>query len=275
VRPRLVLAAAFTVVLVAACSGDGGPVASSTGARPSVTGPSAGTTGPTTTGPTTTTVTTTTQTIVPTPTGATGPDADVRVPADTPTTVDDPMDLARIDAGDLSSLVPPGADVGFRQVLAGPSDPIDQISVTWDRGNDVFAAQHGFVVWQRSGGTDGWRAVYAFTDPARRAILGLAPLQSGDLTGDGMPETLTLEQQGGSGTCGITRVISSSVGDAREIFRASACDTQIDIVGDHLERREAVFGPNDPHCCPSSFRVTTLEWNGTAFEETGSTTEDA
>jgi hypothetical protein len=39
--------------------------------------------------------------------------------------------------------------------------------------------------------------------------------------------------------------------------------------------REAVYGPNDPHCCPSSFRVTSLAWDGTAFRETSTTTEPA
>ena len=56
------------------------------------------------------------------------------------------------------------------------------------------------------------------------------------------------------------------MGDAREIFRREACDTQIAIAGGDLRIREAVFRPDDPHCCPSAFRESTLRWNGTSWE---------
>jgi hypothetical protein len=189
------------------------------------------------------------------------------------TTISDGMDLARIDAGDLSPLVPPGSNVGDRQILTTAGDPSEEIALTWERGDDPFAAEHGFVVWRRA--ADAWTAVYAFTDRVKTGVLGLGPLRSGDLTGDGLPEIVTLEQQGGSGACGVTRVISTTGGDAREIYRSSGCDRTIDVVGDHLEVREAVFGPDDPHCCPSSFRVTTLAWDGSRFRETSTTTEPA
>ena len=181
--------------------------------------------------------------------------------------VDAPEDVTRIAAGDLIALVPPGATIGSRQVLLASRAGVDQIAVTWDRGDDPFAAEHGFVVWQQLEDR-AWHALYAFTDPVRKGVLGIQPLRAAELTGDGLDEIMTFEDTGGSGACGIARVISPAPGAVTEIFRRSACDTGYTLREGALEMREAVFEPDDPHCCPSAFRTTTFEWDGSELVET-------
>jgi hypothetical protein len=224
----------------------------------------------------------TTPSASPTPslTGSTSPSASastptptveptLQLPADAPTLVDDPADVARIAAGDYAPLAPPGATVTFPWVLAGPGDPIDQVAFSWQRGDDPFALENGFAVWQPSDG--GWRAVYAFTDTPAKGVLGVS-IDPGDLTGDGIEDALTFEQTGGSGACGTWRVVVSAPGAATEVFRDRTCDAEIRIVDGDLQLREAVFAPGDAHCCPSAYRISTLEWDGTAFVETSSET---
>jgi hypothetical protein len=64
-------------------------------------------------------------------------------------------------------------------------------------------------------------------------------------------------------------LIALTEGDAAQVFRRSGCDTTIEPAGDGtLSMREAVFEPGDSHCCPSAFRTTTLEWDGSAFVAT-------
>ena len=206
-------------------------------------------------------------TVTPSPTASpTVEPSHLELPADAPITLADPQAITSIAAGDFTPLVPPGATVAFADAL---TDPFPQIAVAWERGDDPFAAERGFVVWQTAGdGGTAWRAVYAFTDPPRKEVLGIQRPQRGDLTGDGVDELVTFEDRGGSGACGTTRVISPVAGAADEIYRRATCDAQTSIVGSTLQVREAVFAPDDPHCCPSAFRTTTLEWDGDRFVET-------
>lgn len=196
---------------------------------------------------------------------------DLQLPADAPTLVDDPAEVARVAAGDLAPLVPPRAEITFTAVQTTPQDPIDQVALAWRRGADAFAATHGVVLWQRFDGPT-WRAVYAFTDRPRSGVLGVT-MEPGDLTGDGVADLLTLEHTGGTGACGRWRVVATDPGGATEIFLRDACDTQIAIADGELRIREAVYRPGDPHCCPSVFRVTTLRRDGEEWVETSSKTQ--
>jgi hypothetical protein len=199
------------------------------------------------------------------------PEPDLDLPADAPTLVDDPADVARLSAGDLSPLLPPRAEIAFTALLTNPPHPIDQIAIAWRRGTDEFASTHGLVVWQRLDGPE-WRALYAFTDRPRAGVLGIT-MEPGDLTGDGIPDLLTSEHTGGTGACGRWRVVASEPAGATEIFRRDTCDTDIAIAAGELRIREAVYEQGDPHCCPSAFRVTTLRWDGAEWVETGSETQ--
>lgn len=192
---------------------------------------------------------------------------ELELPDDAPTIVDDPTVLAEIAAGGFGSLAPPGAEVVNTSVLAAPGDPINQVALTWRRGDDPFASEQGFVAWQRAGPDQPWRAVHAFTDPPKDGVLGIS-LLSGELTDDGIADLLTFESTGGTGNCGTWRVVAPTAGAATQVFELQTCDTDILIRAHALEVREAVYQPDDPHCCPSAIRYTTLEWDGEAFVET-------
>ncbi len=207
----------------------------------------------------------------PSPSGPPGPDLPpeptIQLPKDAPTTVDEPDALDRIAAGDREPLAPPGATVSLAEILETPEDRLDQIAFAWRRGEDPFASEHGFSVWQRFENGPAWRVVYAFTDPPSAGVLGVG-LEAGDLTADGLPELLTFEQVGGTGACGTWRVISPATGSAMEILRRATCDVEIAIVDGGLRVETAVYRPDDPHCCPSAFRITRLEWDGGTFVRT-------
>ena len=244
----------------AACSGSDVPAAAPSGA-----------TGPTTM-ETTPSITATTETPTSSPSSSPVVDADVRLPEGMPAIVDDPTDLASIEAGEFTSLVPPEAriasQVGPALGVASQPEANDQIAVTWF-DEDPPEGTTGLIVWQRFEDPPAWRAVYAFTDPPRKGVFGIR-LDPGDVTGDRIPDLLTFEDVGGSGACGTYRVVATSVGDASEIFRREACDTQIAISAGDLRIREAVFHADDPHCCPSAFRESVLRWNGTSWDEISS-----
>ena len=239
--------------------------AACTGSEEPTVRPSAGT------GPTT--ASTPSATVSPAATGPSGSpapavDPDVQLPTGVSPTVDDPADIAKVAAGDLAPLVPSGASYATRSSLSTPDDPIDQIAITWLDGAPLHR-RNGLIVWQRLEDDRTWHAVYAFTDPARMGVFGIR-VDAGDLTGDAIPDLLSFEDVGGSGACGTYRVVASTVGDATEILRRDTCDTQIAISNRDLRVREAVFEPNDPHCCPSAFRIATLHWDGTSWDEIAS-----
>jgi len=247
---RLLPLVAILAIAGAACSGSAEPIRTPSG-----------TTAPTTT-QTMPSLTPSAEPSSPDP----GPaeDPDVRLPEGMPAIVDDADELALIASGDLTPLLPPGASHASRVALR---DPIEQIVLTWSDGGPL-RRRNGLIVWQRSE-DEGWHAVYAFTDPARLGVFGIR-VDAGELTDDAFADVLSFEDVGGSGACGTYRVIASTPGDASEIFRRDACDTQMAISGGDLRIREAVFHADDPHCCPSAFRETTLRWNGTSWDEVSS-----
>lgn len=204
------------------------------------------------------------------PTGPTvpSPQPDVRLPNGMPAVVDESQDLVAISAGDLTPLVPAGATPAASAVLARPDTPIDQIAVSWRSGGSLTGSA-GLIVWQHSGDDPAWRAVYAFTDPKGTGVFGVR-MDQADVTGDGIADLLTFEDVGGSGACGTYRIVAPTDGDARQILRRNVCDTEIQFAGGGLRVREAVFEPDDPHCCPSAFRTTVLRWNGSDWEQISS-----
>jgi hypothetical protein len=237
------LAALIILVFVAAsCGGEAAPVPS-----PSRT------LGPTATPPLSPTVT------VATPTPATSPTIDV--PVDAPTTYGRRLASDEVPAADL---VPPGAEVTSAWRLPPTTDRVPQIALAWTRGVDPFSSEHGFEVWQLFLDKPPWRVVYAFTDPPSEGVLGVR-FDVGDVTDDAIPDALVFEDKGGSGGCGVWRVVQSGVGFATPIFRRSTCDTEIEIASGTLRIRAAEYEPGDSHCCPSRFRTTTIRWDGTRW----------
>ena len=166
-----------------------------------------------------------------------------------------------------SELVPPDAELVGRVTLPEAGDLPDQVAVTYRIGNDPFTAEHGFAVWQRFEDAPFWSVVHAFVDAPQAGVLGIE-LQVGDVTGDGHDDVLTFEQTGGTGACGRWRVVAATQNGTDRLFQRRTCDTDIRLIEGRLEVREAVYAADDPHCCPSSYRFTTLQWDGARFATT-------
>jgi hypothetical protein len=78
------------------------------------------------------------------------------------------------------------------------------------------------------------------------------------------------ENTGGSGACGTWSVlVLSPAGDDRT-YSKDLCDASVELSADPVGIRlvESVYGPGDPHCCPSALRTSILEWNGSRWRVT-------
>ncbi len=249
---RRVLSAAFALGILTACGGRiTGPSSS--------TSPSPARTSVASTPPTTTTTT------PPSPTASPTPQAQVELPAGAPRKFGEPVEPDKIPLADIA---PPHSQLTDSWLGPSPTGAAGQVVFTWSRGSDPFSAEHGLEVWQRFVDQPAWRVVYAFTDASDSGVLGVR-FENGDLTGDGAEDLLTFEDTGGSGACGLWRVVESGAGFAAEIYNRQACDTQIEMGAGDLQVTEAVYLPGDAHCCPSKTRHTTLAWDGTAWQVTG------
>lgn len=193
------------------------------------------------------------------------------LPRDAPTVLAERVDAADIARAGYAWLLPPNAAVLQARTTEGA---VAQIALAWYRGEDPFARQSGLVLWQRFPDAPPWRAVLAFTNRPRAGVLGIA-LEQEDLTGDGIPDLLVREDTGGTGACARWRVIVPTEGAAHEAWRHEACDTTVHVADGTLAVREAVFAPDDPHCCPSRFRLRTLTWDGETFVQTRARTVPA
>jgi hypothetical protein len=164
-------------------------------------------------------------------------------------------------------LVPTGAEVDDAVEVDD-----DAVALTWVLGDDPFRSEHGLAVWRRSpGGSPPWRATFAIREPPRAGVLGILMTWTvQDLTGDGLADILFLESLGGSGTCGTWGVVQLTPGRDDQTFRRQLCDGTVDplLRRPGLSIQESFFGPDDPHCCPSGQRTSTLEWNGARWRVT-------
>jgi hypothetical protein len=132
-------------------------------------------------------------------------------------------------------------------------------------GPDPFRQARGFVVWRREAGADPpWRTVYGLAHGERDGVLAIAA-DTTDLTDDGSDDALVREETGGTGACATYRVIDLAA--ASSIWQRSLCDTQVqpnpDPIGIYVVAR--VYGPQDPHCCPSAISERVLAWRGGRF----------
>jgi hypothetical protein len=257
-RARSLALAALLAFGLTACGGQ--PVATPSGRR------SATTAGPTSAA--VATPSTTSQTAA--PSASASLDADVRLPADAPTTFDHDAPAADVP---IRALAPAGAAVSAS--WAAPTDAgVDALMFAWTSGGDPLRGGSGFEVWIRAAASPAWRVAYAFSDGPSSGVLGVR-FENGDVTGDGVPDALTFEDTGGSGACGTWRVVRLDAADAAELFSKQTCDTDIRIVNDELRVRAAVYAPADAHCCPSAYRTTTLRWSGQGWDVVGRTTTAA
>jgi len=173
----------------------------------------------------------------------------------------------------LDQLVPPEALITGTWYVPAAGGIGEQVVIAYSSGEDPdpFATDDGLVVWQRFPERPAWRAVLGFFDAAPKGVLGIDVPAIGDVNGDGHDDLLTLESTGGSGACGVWRVLATdpATGAMSELFERSACDAGIALEGGRLTIEEAIYEPDDAHCCPSATRTTTMRWNGERWKVIG------
>jgi len=195
----------------------------------------------------------TTQPSVPTSQSATAsPSPDL--PAGVPVSYD--LDVRKEDVPS-KALIPPGTKVSNRWMTETPGGEVIVVAYLTPSG-DPFLQARGLVEWRRTeGSVPPWSPVFGMEHRKSEGILGVEGLV-GDATGDGSVDLLLLESTGGSGVCGNWRVIDLAA--ASERWVRSLCDGRVDLHVDPvgIALLEAVYGPEDSHCCPSGFRTTVL-----------------
>lgn len=93
-------------------------------------------------------------------------------------------------------------------------------------------------------------------------------IRCGDVTADGIRDAVFTVASGG--TAGDTRfgvLRGSKTGRPRLILYKHGYKVGIDRrTSRAFEVLQPHYGPNDPNCCPSSFRQTRYTWTGTTFK---------
>ena len=176
------------------------------------------------------------------------------LPAGVPSSYDE--DVGRQDVPS-EALIPPGMELSNRWMTE--TDAGEVIVVAYFKPtNDPFVQARGLVEWRRSEGAEPpWTPVFGIAHAKDEGILGFEAVV-GDATGDGSNDLLLQEATGGSGACGTWRVIDLAA--ATERWTKALCDARVDLHVDPvgIALYEAVYAPEDPHCCPSEFRLTIL-----------------
>ncbi len=168
-----------------------------------------------------------------------------------------------VDAVDLppEALVPAGTDPSELWPVVAPDGTRFALVAFAEPGDDPLRQARGMIVWRRFDDAPPWRPVFGFSDAADAGVVQIRAT-IGDATGDGSPDALTFEDTGGSGACGVWRVLDLAANT--QVFERHTCDTTIELSADPvgLSVREAVFEEGDAHCCPSAFTVSILEFEG-------------
>lgn len=94
-----------------------------------------------------------------------------------------------------------------------------------------------------------------------------------DLTGDGQEDALVLVRQQGSGAFLDYYIYDLEAGAPVMLFErqgVSHGEVKLGNLPLSFEETEAVYGPNDPNCCPGNLRKTVYTWSASAkvFVET-------
>jgi hypothetical protein len=86
-----------------------------------------------------------------------------------------------------------------------------------------------------------------------------------DLTGDGAEEMLVQLVCCTSGAFSPWAIFMAEDGQWRLAFHRAGVPATLSIQGDAIVEKTPVYGPDDPLCCPSTFRFGRAAWDGTEF----------
>lgn len=176
------------------------------------------------------------------------------LPVGVPTSYD--QDVSRQDVPS-DALIPAGMELSNRWMTETGAGEVIVVAYFKPSG-DPFVQARGLVEWRRDEGAEPpWTPVFGIAHAKDEGILGFEAVV-GDVTGDGSDDLLIQEATGGSGACGNWRVIDLAA--ATERWAKSLCDARVDLHVDPagIALNEAMYAPEDPHCCPSEFRTTVL-----------------
>jgi len=90
-----------------------------------------------------------------------------------------------------------------------------------------------------------------------------------DLTGDGVDEAIVPISSGGTmGDVAFLVLAASGRGTKtllKEVPLGASGGLSVAVLDGQLVMTQAIYGPEDPNCCPSALRRTTYVWNGTSL----------
>ena len=90
-----------------------------------------------------------------------------------------------------------------------------------------------------------------------------------DLKGDGVDEAIVPISSGGTmGDVAFLVLAASGSGTKtllRELPLGGVGGIAVAVVGGQLVMTQAIYGPEDPNCCPGALRRTTYVWNGSSL----------
>jgi hypothetical protein len=171
-----------------------------------------------------------------------------------------------IAAADLppAALIPAGTTPSELWPVIAPDGTQFALVSFAEPSDDPFRQARGLIVWRRFEDAPPWRPVFGISDAADAGVVQIRAT-IGDATGDGSPDALTFEDTGGSGACGVWRLLDLAAN--AQVFERQTCDTTIDLSANPvgLVVREAVFEEGDAHCCPSAMRTSVLVLDGSLW----------
>ena len=186
--------------------------------------------------------------------------------------------------GEGSILVPPGASLVDARRLP-PSSDLPGVVVLWARGPNG-ARGSGLNVWQSpevSRMPTEWRLIFRIevTRPGRTVAVGppgaeqaeptdarsVTLIETGDATGDGRPDILTLEETDGSGGCGTWRLIALRGTRIESIFKKRGCELDLRIRTGMLRVESAISPKKCKNIHGCGRKRTWLRWTGTNWDK--------
>lgn len=171
---------------------------------------------------------------------------------------------------------------------------VARLVVLWSTGPVQAPRQRALAVWQKGDVGPTWEVAFWAHLTRKGASVGVpgaerveklvcdSPAYSSlvvkrvqDLTGDGVKDLFFLEGFCGSGGAAVYRVWRNLPVGIDDVYRLEHVNGTVRIKRGQLEVQGSIYRPQDPHCCPTFLRFTTLRWNGTGFSETSSRVQRA